>query len=126
MIYYNNDITENIIADIRSAVRWCEFTNKQLTCAIENTIYSIVAYENCEAIGMGRLIGDGIYHFICDVAIKPSYQGKGIGTAIIHELLNYIKKNLELNQRCSLQLISANGQKFGFLKIPNTNSGHGM
>ncbi|WP_235852037.1 GNAT family N-acetyltransferase [Niallia nealsonii] len=38
-------------------------------------------------------MSDGIYQtFICDVMVHPAYQRKGIGTKIMHALLEKCKK----------------------------------
>ena len=50
-------------------------------------------YDNENAIGMGRVVGDGIYFTIVDIVVRPEYQGKKIGTAIINSILNYIERN---------------------------------
>ena len=51
-------------------------------------------YDNENAIGMGRVVGDGIYFTIVDIVVRPEYQGKKIGTAIINSILNYIERNM--------------------------------
>lgn len=35
-------------------------------------------YDNENAIGMGRVVGDGIYFTIVDIVVRPEYQGKKI------------------------------------------------
>lgn len=129
--YYENKLSEKIIENIRDAVGWKSFTKEQLNIAISRTVYSIVVYENDSPVAMGRLIGDGIYYFICDVAVIPLAQGKGIGTAIVNKLIEFVRDNLHEQERCSIQLIAAQGkegfyQKIGFSAIPNQHSGHGM
>lgn len=43
---------------------------------------NILVYEDyCnlrESVGMGRLIGDGMYYMIVDVVVQPDYQKQGI------------------------------------------------
>lgn len=80
---------------------------------------------------MGRLIGDGIYYLICDVAVIPAYQHQGIATKIIEMIIQYAKQLLSPKERCSIQLIAASGkegfyEKLGFTLLPNDFSGHGM
>lgn len=129
--YYENKLSEEIIENIRDAIGWKRFTKEQLSIAISRTVYSVVAYENDVLVAMGRLIGDGIYYFICDVAVVPLAQGKGIGTVIVNKLVEYVRNNLNEQERCSIQLIAAKGkegfyEKMGFSTIPNQHSGHGM
>lgn len=132
MIYYEyQTLTKDIINEIRKSVGWKTFHDEQLSRALENTVYSVVAYEDNHPIAMGRLIGDGIYYLICDVAVNPHLQGQGIGSTIMDEIIKYVRDHLKTNERCSIQLIAASGKesfykKFGFSPIPNENSGHGM
>lgn len=56
--------------------------------AIENSWYSISAYNKEELIGYGRVISDGVHHaLIVDLIIAPKYQSKGIGSEILRRLL---------------------------------------
>lgn len=132
IIFEENTLMVNEIKAIRKAVGWSDFTILQLEEALAKTVYSVVVKnEKNEAVAMGRLIGDGIYYLICDVAVVPEYQNQGIGSKIINSIVDHVKDNLALNQRCSIQLIAAKGkesfyQKLGFRALPNENSGHGM
>jgi len=49
--------------------------------------------ESGEAVGMGRVVGDGgtVFH-ICDMAVDEKWQGKGGGTMIMDSLMEYIVK----------------------------------
>lgn len=74
--------------------------------ALANSFASFLAFErkymiddttpaqNQSAVGMGRLLGDGaLFLQLCDVAVHPDHQGKGIGKRIIKELVDYIDKH---------------------------------
>ena len=81
---------------------------------------------------MGRLIGDNARIFnLQDIFINPDYQGKGIGSAIVKQLLNYIY-NLEV-KNCNIMvgLMAAKDKedfykKFNFKIRPNNYQGSGM
>src|SRR6476620_3495176 len=46
-----------------------------------------------EAIGMGRVIGDGgLFFEVVDVAVLPEHQRKGIGAAILEALLAELRE----------------------------------
>jgi GNAT superfamily N-acetyltransferase len=50
------------------------------------------ASDNIVIVGMGRIIGDGAWYFhIADMAVLPDHQRKGLGDAILKELLSYIR-----------------------------------
>jgi ribosomal protein S18 acetylase RimI-like enzyme len=49
--------------------------------AISASWYTLSAYDNDDLVGFGRVISDGVlYALICDLIVKPSYQGQGIGS----------------------------------------------
>ncbi len=56
------------------------FLNSQAVC---------YAYDADRLIGVGRAISDGEYHaFIYDLAVHPAYQRHGVGTLVMHNLLD--------------------------------------
>lgn len=71
----------------------------------------VVALEEHQAVGMGRLIGDGLYYIIADLVERPAHQKKGIGTEIIHMLLAYVDGKTPLGGRSSIQLIAEKGKR---------------
>ena len=131
MAFKENEITVDIYCKLRSSVKWSNFRIEQTARGLSRSLYSLVAFDTNKPIGMGRVVGDGIYNIICDVVVDPDYQGKGIGTEIMSRLLNYLKEQTPENGRTSIQLIAERGketfyEKFGFKSVPNENSGSGM
>mgnify|MGYP003311106406 CR=1 FL=1 len=65
------------------------------TKGLGSELFSVIlrASESGEAVGMGRVVGDGgtVFH-ICDMAVDEKWQGKGGGTMIMHSLMEYILK----------------------------------
>lgn len=60
--------------------------------AIKNSLYSVVAVQDEQTVGMGRIVGDGaIFYYVQDIAVSPKYQKRGIGTKILDTLMEYIK-----------------------------------
>ena len=53
-----------------------------------NSRYKCFVLEGTSLTGAGRATADGIdCSYLCDVAVHPAYQGKGLGAAIIRKLL---------------------------------------
>lgn len=80
---------------------------------------------------MARLVGDGIYYLLCDVAVVPSFQGKGVGGELVRRSIAHARQALADGERCTIVLVSAGGKEpfyesFGFSSIPNDRAGHGM
>ncbi|KAK3311597.1 uncharacterized protein B0T15DRAFT_80599 [Chaetomium strumarium] len=47
-----------------------------------------------EVVAMGRIIGDGGWYFhIADMAVLPTHQRKGLGDAVLKDLLRHIKEH---------------------------------
>lgn len=131
MEYRENSLTYEEYVSLRSSVGWKNFFEEQTKRSIENSLYSVTFKENNEPVGMGRLIGDGMYFLIVDVVVKPEYQNKGIGSQIIDLLLEYVEKITPMDGRSSVQLIAEVGKeafyiKKGFKLIPHEFCGSGM
>lgn len=73
--------------------------------------------ENGKLIGMGRLVGDGIMFIVSDIAVFPSFQGKGFGKVIMTHIKDYIEANLDKTACVTLLAdVPADGlyKQFGF------------
>lgn len=109
-----------------------EFLKEQTQKALLNSIYTVIAVDDYgDAVGVGRLTGDGMYYMIVDIAVCPDYQKKGIGTEIINMLITYVSRETPVGGRSSIQLIAEKGKesfykKIGFKKIPHECCGFGM
>jgi len=80
----------------------------------------VLAVAEDEIIGMGRAISDGINDaYIQDVTVLPGFQGQGIGTGIVEEIL----KRLRADGLQWIGLIAGSHshpfyRKLGFEKMP--------
>ena len=131
MRYEKNILTSEIYCELRKSVEWFELPKIKIEEAIKNSKYTITVFDCDNPVGMGRLIGDGIYFAIVDVVVKPEYQRKGIGTQIVNMFIDYVDKETIAGSRSSIQLIAEKGkegfyEKLGFKKIPNEFCGSGM
>lgn len=84
--------------------------------AFEASHTTVFVYHADQLIGFGRAISDGVYQAaIYDCAVLPAFQGKGIGTIIMHNILPRIS-------HCNVILYASPGkegfyQKHGFRKM---------
>jgi GNAT superfamily N-acetyltransferase len=117
--YRDNQPTKDDFFDLYEAIGWnvgYGFTAEELHEAMSHSWYLVAAYHEGRLVGFGRLLSDGIYHaFVCEMIVRPSYQGQGIGKEILERLIAKCRAhNIRL-----VQLFSATGKadfyrKFGF------------
>lgn len=61
---------------------------KSLAAVFTNSMFTTFAYAQGDLIGAGRALADGIdCAYIADVAVRPEFQGDGLGAAIIKRLV---------------------------------------
>jgi ribosomal protein S18 acetylase RimI-like enzyme len=74
--------------------------------SLANTFCCILAYERKDmmndttpgpaqtAVAMGRLLGDGaLFLQLCDVAVHPDHQRRGLGKRIMQKLVDYVDEH---------------------------------
>jgi len=62
-----------------------------IALALRHSWFSVCAEAAGEAIGMGRVIGDGGLHlYLTDVIVHPASQRRGVGTAIVGALTAWV------------------------------------
>jgi ribosomal protein S18 acetylase RimI-like enzyme len=83
---------------------------KDLKLAFSNSLYKCFVRDGGLLVGAGRALADGIdCSYLCDVAVHPAFQGRGLGMAIIAKL-----KELSAGHRKII--LYANPGKEGFYK----------
>lgn len=85
---------EDEILSLYTAVGWTAYTENPaaLKAGYENSLLILAAYEGEELQGIIRVVGDGqTIVFIQDILVFPDKQRKGIGTALIKEILKRYK-----------------------------------
>jgi ribosomal protein S18 acetylase RimI-like enzyme len=59
-----------------------------LATVFANSMFKCFVYADEKLIGAGRVLADGLdCAYIADVAVHPDHQGRGLGKAIIRQLL---------------------------------------
>jgi len=93
---------------------------KELGDALDKSWYIVTAYHGDKLVGIGRVVSDGVlYAMIYDMIVRPSHQGKGIGSTILENLVGKCKASGIRD----IQLFSAKGkvqfyEKRGFIERP--------
>ncbi len=93
MHYEWNESIENIdwseLEDLYERAPLGKKNPDKLRVAFSNSLYRWFIRHNGRLVGAGRALADGCEcSYICDVALLPEYQGKGLGKAIVSKLVN--------------------------------------
>ena len=82
---------EEEISCLYNAVGWTAYTENMpaLREGFKNSMLVLAAYDGEELLGIIRTIGDGAtIVFVQDILVFPDKQRRGIGTALLKEILN--------------------------------------
>ena len=131
MDYKENVLCYEDYCRLRESVGWLNFSRVQTEKSLAHSLYTVVAVKDNQAVGMGRLIGDGMYYIIADVVVWPAYQKMGIGSKIVDMIIEYVDRETLAGGRSTIQLIAEKGkeifyEKRGFKIIPHEFCGSGM
>lgn len=130
--YKNQPITYEEYNEITEKVGWGIRKKEIIEEALNNTLFSVAAYDKNRIVGYGRIIGDKtIFLHIQDIIVIPEYQGKGIGSKIMEELLKQIDIYKRVNPNIRTYLGATKGreafyERFGFEARSNEELGPGM
>ena len=131
-IIYTNTISVEEYNALRLSAGWAAIEPEQAQAGLAGSAFVTVAKDGDKTVGVGRLVWDGGYSaLIKDVLVLPEYQGMGIGTAMMEQILSFLKANMKPGWGVSLDLMAAIGkegfyEKFGFISRPRENRGAGM
>lgn len=83
----------------QTAVDWDELSNlyriaplgdkkpADLKTVFSNSRFKCFVFEDGKLVGAGRALADGVdCSYLCDIAVHPDFQGRGVGKAIITRL----------------------------------------
>ncbi len=84
------------IMALRQLVGWDADTQERwIDCLDSQSFFLGVRYEEGvgDLVGMARLAGDVRHSVICDGVVHPNHQRKGIGKAMLKEIIEYADQN---------------------------------
>ena len=125
-----NALTPEIYCHFHELAGFRSYDVADVKVALQNTLYSVVAYNEGEPVGIARVIGDGrVSFFIKDVIVHPKFRNRQCGKKLMENILMFIEK-----AACAgacIGLMSTVGkepfyEKFGFEQRPNEAHGAGM
>lgn len=125
-------LTPSVFLELYRSVGWDAPGLDQIERALENSFATFCAYDGEQPVGMARLLGDGgMSFYIKDFAVRPEYQGTGVGRMLMEVMESHITASVRDGWAVSLELISSKGrepfyEKFGFEQRPCDWDGAGM
>lgn len=90
----NKIIDEKKIVNLYDDVGWKAYTDdlESLLLGMKNSLDIISAWHKDELVGLIRVVGDGqTIVYIQDILLLESYQGMGIGSALLNKILEKYK-----------------------------------
>lgn len=78
---------------VAEAVGWLDHFNwETIGGSLERSLHGVVAMQDGAAVGVGRLVGDGVrYCYVQDVMVDPAASDQGIATSIVERLLDWVR-----------------------------------
>ena len=124
-------LTYEDYSQLRASVGWKNFSREQAERALTRGAFSLSVKDGEQTVAMGRAIGDGLYYTLVDIVVRPDYQGQGVGTRVIHWLLDRIEQEMPENSRVSVRLLSEKGregfyERLGFRRLPHEFCGSAL
>jgi GNAT superfamily N-acetyltransferase len=90
-IYNTQNVDWHAVAALFVEVGWEKRQPEQIRAAFEKSSYAIFIYEAGDLVAVGRTMDDGCYYaMLVDVAVKPSRQGRALGS----EVVRYLREKL--------------------------------
>jgi GNAT superfamily N-acetyltransferase/uncharacterized glyoxalase superfamily protein PhnB len=76
--------------DLFKSVGWA-VDREHMEIAVQNTVVGVLAVADGQPVGMARITGDGMYYMLWDVIVRPSHQGRRIGSALIEAAMKELR-----------------------------------
>ncbi len=112
---------------LRASVAWHPLAEAPVRRALHHSLYAVTAVHGPEAVGCGRITGDGgIYFYVQDVITHPRYQRRGVATRVMARLMAYVDATAPSG--AFIGLMAAPGlerfySRFGFTRFPEDSPG---
>jgi GNAT superfamily N-acetyltransferase len=112
---------------LRASVGWNEVDADGVVAGLSSSLYAVVLERDGDAVGCGRVVGDGgIYFYLQDVIVLPELQGQGWGTRIMEAVMRYVEASARPGSFIGLMAAKdAEGfyLRYGFERRPDDRPG---
>jgi predicted GNAT family N-acyltransferase len=112
---------------LRHAVGWSDMTDEGVAAGLSSALFSVVLELDGEAVGCGRVVGDGgLYFYIQDVIVAEEHRGQGLGAGIMDAVMAYLERTARPGAFVGLmaaQDIAPFYERYGFRVRPERQPG---
>jgi GNAT superfamily N-acetyltransferase len=102
-------------------------TDEGVAAGLPNALFSVVLELDGEAVGCGRVVGDGgLYFYVQDVIVAAEHRGQGLGARIMDAVMAYLERTARPGAFVGLmaaQDIAPFYEKYGFRVRPERQPG---
>jgi ribosomal protein S18 acetylase RimI-like enzyme len=105
------------LSDLYRAAPLGDKKAEHLRKVFSNSMFTCLVYEGTKLVAAGRALADGgDCSYLCDVAVLPSHQGRGLGKQVVNQLVEASRGHKKII------LYAVPGKepfyrKFGFLRM---------
>ena len=77
---------------LRSQTSWAPIADSTVRQSLDLHWHCVLVRSSTnKVIGCARLIGDSMYGYVQDLIVDESFRGRGIGTALLNEILIFAR-----------------------------------
>lgn len=82
------DVDRDVLSEMYRRAPLGDKSADWLRTAFSNSMFRCFAFEDGRVIASGRAVADGVdCAYLCDIAVDPDHQGRGLGGTIIERLV---------------------------------------
>jgi ribosomal protein S18 acetylase RimI-like enzyme len=97
-------------------------TPADLKLVFSNSMFHYFAFEHGKLIAAGRVLADGRdCAYLCDIAVLPSHQGRGLGKEIVSRLV----ERSQAHRKVILYAVPGRGEPLSAVRVSAHAHGHG-
>jgi len=79
------------VNDIRVSVKWPAVSAEKWRVIQKQSTFMVQVFIGKKMVGFARCVDDAEICMIYDVMVHAAYQGQGIGTIVMREILKYVR-----------------------------------
>lgn len=96
-IYSSENLDWNELSELYRIAPLGEKDPSDLQVAFSNSMFMCFVYDSGKLVAAGRALADGRdCSYICDVAVHPDHQGRGLGREVVLKLVDLSKDHKKI------------------------------